>query len=29
MGGTLGQLGATYCDRCARGGPAVRQDTYI
>ncbi len=28
-GGTLGQLGATYCDRCARGGPAVRQDAYI
>ena len=29
LGGTLGQLGATYCDRCARGGPAVRQDPYI
>ncbi len=29
MGGTLGQLGATYCDRCARGGPAVRQDAYL
>lgn len=28
-GGTIGQLGATYCDRCARGGPAVRQDPYI
>ena len=28
-GGTLGQLGATYCDRCARGGPAIRQDPYI
>ncbi|HYC32887.1 MAG TPA: DUF5916 domain-containing protein, partial [Gemmatimonadales bacterium] len=28
-GGTLGQIGATYCDRCARGGPAVRQDIYI
>ncbi|MGH7583153.1 MAG: DUF5916 domain-containing protein [Gemmatimonadales bacterium] len=28
-GGTLGQLGTTYCDRCARGGPAVRQDPYI
>ncbi|MFN8651869.1 MAG: DUF5916 domain-containing protein [Gemmatimonadales bacterium] len=28
-GGTLGQLGSTYCDRCARGGPAVRQDMYI
>jgi hypothetical protein len=29
VGGTIGQLGATYCDRCARGGPAVRQDPYI
>jgi hypothetical protein len=29
VGGTLGQVGATYCDRCARGGPAVRQDPYI
>jgi hypothetical protein len=29
MGGTLGQVGATYCDRCARGGPAVRQDAYL
>ena len=28
-GGTIGQLGTTYCDRCARGGPAVRQDPYI
>lgn len=28
-GGTLGQLGSTYCDRCARGGPAIRQDAYI
>ena len=28
-GGTLGQLGPTYCDRCARGGPALRQDPYI
>jgi len=28
-GGTYGQLGATYCDRCARGGPALRQDAYI
>lgn len=28
-GGTLGGLGATYCDRCARGGPALRQDKYI
>jgi len=29
LGGTLGQVGATYCDRCARGGPAVRQDAYL
>lgn len=29
MGGTLGQLGTTWCDRCARGGPAVRQDPYL
>ncbi|HKI94723.1 MAG TPA: DUF5916 domain-containing protein [Gemmatimonadales bacterium] len=29
VGGTVGQLGATYCDRCARGGPAIRQDAYI
>ena len=29
VGGTLGQVGATYCDRCARGGPAVRQDAYL
>ncbi|HEX3276157.1 MAG TPA: DUF5916 domain-containing protein [Gemmatimonadales bacterium] len=29
LGGTFGQVGATYCDRCARGGPAVRQDPYI
>ena len=28
-GGTIGQIGATYCDRCARGGPAIRQDPYI
>ena len=28
-GGTLGQLGTVYCDRCARGGPAVRQSPYI
>ena len=28
-GGTLGQLGATYSDHGARGGPAVRQDPYI
>ena len=29
MGGTAGQLGKTYDDRSARGGPAVRQDPYI
>jgi hypothetical protein len=29
LGGTLGQLGATYDDRAARGGPAVRQDPYL
>jgi Domain of unknown function (DUF5916)/Carbohydrate family 9 binding domain-like len=29
LGGTLGQLGTTYCDRCARGGPAIRQDPFI
>ncbi len=29
MGGTVGQLGTTYDDRAARGGPAVRQDSYI
>ena len=28
-GGTLGQLGATYSDHGARGGPAVRQDSYV
>jgi hypothetical protein len=28
-GATLGQLGATYDDRMARGGPAVRQDRYV
>ncbi len=28
-GATLGQLGATYCYACARGGPAVRQDRYV
>ncbi len=29
MGGTVGQVGTTYCDRCARGGPAIRQDPYL
>jgi hypothetical protein len=24
-GGTIGQLGASFCDRCTRGGPALRQ----
>ena len=24
-GGTLGRLGETYCDRCTRGGPPLRQ----
>ena len=28
-GGTVGQLGGTYDDRTARGGPAVRQDPYV
>lgn len=29
LGGTLGQIGSTYCDRCARGGPAIRQDPFL
>ncbi len=29
LGGTWGQLGTTYDDRGARGGPAVRQDPYL
>ena len=29
MGGTVGQMGTTFCDRCARGGPAIRQDPYL
>src|SRR6266480_561794 len=29
FGGTLGQLGETYCYSCARGGFAVRQDHYF
>jgi uncharacterized protein DUF5916/cellulose/xylan binding protein with CBM9 domain len=29
FGGTIGQLGTTYCYDCARGGPAVRQDAYF
>jgi Domain of unknown function (DUF5916)/Carbohydrate family 9 binding domain-like len=28
-GGTVGQLGTTYDDRSARGGPAIRQDPYL
>ncbi len=28
-GSTLGQLGSTFCDRCARGGPAIRQDPFL
>jgi len=28
-GGTVGNLGGTYCYDCARGGPAVRQDPYL
>jgi hypothetical protein len=28
-GVTLGQIGSTYCDRCSRGGPAVRQSSYL
>jgi hypothetical protein len=29
VGGTLGGLGTTYCYSCARGGPALRQDSYL
>src|SRR6266496_6337106 len=29
IGGTVGQLGETYCYSCSRGGPAVRQDPYF
>ncbi len=28
-GGTVGQIGTAFCDRCARGGPALRVDPYI
>jgi hypothetical protein len=28
-GGSLGGLGTVYCDRCARGGPALRTDKYL
>jgi hypothetical protein len=29
VGGTIGNLGQVFCDRCARGGPALRSDQYI
>jgi len=29
FGGTVGGLGDIFCDRCSRGGPAVRSDPYI
>jgi len=29
LGGTLGNLGKTYCDRCSRGGPSVRNSRYF
>ncbi len=29
LGGTVGQLGGTYDDRTARGGPAVRTSPYV
>lgn len=29
LGGSLGGLGTVYCDRCARGGPALRADNYV
>ena len=28
-GATLGRLGGTYCDRCARGGPALRSSMAL
>jgi hypothetical protein len=28
-GGTLGQLGTAFCDRCTRGGPALRTSPYF
>ncbi|MEZ4455478.1 MAG: DUF5916 domain-containing protein [Gemmatimonadales bacterium] len=28
-GSSFGLYGAAYCDRCARGGPAVRSDRYL
>jgi len=29
LGGTVGNLGDVYCDRCTRGGPAARVDQFI
>jgi hypothetical protein len=29
LGGTVGQLGTTFDDRAARGGPAIRVDPYV
>jgi len=29
LGGTIGGLGGTFCDFCARGGPALRVDKYF
>jgi len=29
LGATVGQLGTAYCDRCARGGPALRSSRYV
>ena len=29
LGGTIGNLGNVFCDRCARGGPALRRDQFI
>jgi len=28
-GGTVGNLGDIFCDRCARGGPAIRGNQYV
>lgn len=29
LGGTIGRVGSAFCDRCARGGPAVRVDPAL
>jgi hypothetical protein len=29
LGGTVGGLGDVFCDRCARGGPAIRSEPYF